>query len=144
MTREMKMTKVVVKAKMPAKAKAGQLLRSHIEYDSDGDGATVTHDHQPDPSKSGEPWMPSSQAKKSFSSRMEAHHHMAQMAGVDATMDEQAKDARAHGKGDSSDKEGMGEGEGDPDEDAAESWGADPDPGAQAKITKAKKPARNA
>lgn len=140
MQKEMKMTRTVVKTKMPAKAKAGQLLRSHIEYDSDGDGATVTHDHQPDPGKNGDPWM-----KKSFSSRMEAHHHMAEMAGVNATMDEQAEAARAHGKGDSSaGTAGPQEGEGDEDEDPAESHGADPDPGAQATITKAKKPARNA
>lgn len=143
--KEMKETKIVVKHKMPAKAKSGQLLRSHIEYDSEGNGAQVMHEHEPEPGKKSEPWSTGpSMHKKSFGSRMEAMHHMAQMAGINTSMEEEATEARAHGKGDSSDgKAGPQESEGDPDEDEAESWGSDPDPKAQAAITKAAKPKRN-
>lgn len=107
--------KMTVKSKMPAKAKAGQLLASHIEYDSDGDGASVMHEHAPEEGKKSEPWSPGpSMHKKSFSSRMEAHHHMAQMGGVKASMDD---------------------GEGDPNEDPEESEGVEPEPAAEPKLT---------
>jgi len=104
--------KTTVKTKMPSKPKPGQLRSAHIEYDSEGDGATTTHIHEPEAGKKGEPWSPGpAPHKKSFSTRMEAHHHMAKMAGVNADMAD----------------EGV---EGDPDEDQNEDQGNEPNPGA--------------
>jgi len=133
--------KTTVKPKMPPKAKPGQLLSSHIEYDHQGDGATVTHMHEPEAGQKNDPWTAGPAAnKKSFGSRMEAHHHMAQAAGVPAEI---ANAVRAHGAGDSSDGQaGPGESEGDEDEDQAEDRGGPSQPGAQPSLSFAGKPAR--
>jgi hypothetical protein len=107
--------KTVVKTKMPAKRKPGDLRASHIEYDSEGDGATVSHEHEPEPGKKGDPWGPGPAIhKKSFGSRKEALHHMAQTAGVPSEMVE-----------------------GDPNEDPNEDQGNEPNPGAAPQMTAA-------
>jgi hypothetical protein len=104
--------KTTVRTKTPTKAKPGQLRSAHIEYDSEGDGATTTHMHEPEPGKKNDPWTPGpAPHKKSFSTRMEAHHHMAKMAGVNSEM-------------------GNEDVEGDPDEDQNEDQGQEPNPGA--------------
>jgi hypothetical protein len=137
--------KTTVSRKMPMKAKPGSLRSAHIEYDTEGDGASVSYMHEPPAGGKSEAWAPGpAPHKKSFSTRMEAHHHMAQAAGVNAEMAEEAQEARAHGKGDSS--AGMagpgGESEGDDDEDQAEDRGDDSQPGAQASMSKAPAPKR--
>lgn len=132
--------KITVSKKM-SKVKPGTLRSSHVEYDSEGDGATVMHHHEPEPGKKGEMWGPGpSPMKKSFSTRMEAHKHMADMAGVPAEMEAM----RAHGDGDSSDSaQAPSATEGDDNEDENENQGADDDPGAQPMLSKSKKPAKN-
>jgi hypothetical protein len=128
---------------MPMKAKPGQLRSAHIEYDNEGDGATTTHMFEPEAGKKSDPWTPGpAPHKKSFSSRMEAHHHMAQMAGVNAEIAE-ANAARAHGKPDSTDSpQEPGGSEGDDDEDKMEDRGGPSQPGSQAQIAKQAPPAR--
>lgn len=136
--------KTTVRPKMPMKAKPGQLLSHHIEYDQEGDGAHVTAMHEPEAGKKGDPWTPGpSPARKSFSTRMEAHHHMAQQAGVNSEI-AQAAAARAHGDGDSTDSTpaGPGESEGDSDEEDTEDRGGPSQPGSQAQMSMAKAPAR--
>jgi hypothetical protein len=111
--------KISVHGKKPFQAKPGQLLRTHIEY-GEGDGAAVSHEHEPAAGAKSEPWTPGpSPLKKHFSSRMEAHQHAAQHAGVNAEMVE-----------------------GDPTESQDEQQGADDDPGAQPTLSKAAAPAR--
>jgi hypothetical protein len=137
--------KTTVKRMTPAKAKPGQLLSSHIEYDQEGDGAHVTHMHQPEAGKKGDMWTPGpSPSKKSFGTRMEAHHHMAQVAGVNSEMAQEAEAARAHGAGDSSDgSAGPGEPAGDTDEDPEEERGGATPPAADAKVKPTPAPKRN-
>ena len=105
--------KTTVKTKMPMKAKPGQLRSAHIEYDSEGDGATTTHIHEAAEGKKSDPWEPGpAPHKKSFSTRMEAHHHMAKMAGVNSEMANEEQ-------------------EGDPDEDQNEDQTGAAQPGSQ-------------
>lgn len=135
--------KTTVSRKMPMKPKPGSLKSGHIEYDTQGDGATVTYMHEPEAGGKSDSWTPGpAPHKQSFSTRMEAHHHMAKMAGVNADiMDEAA--ARAHGEGDSSDGSAGSPGsEGDDDEDPAEERGGSTPPAAQAKMSMAAPPKR--
>jgi hypothetical protein len=135
--------KMTVSKKMPTGPKPGQLLSHHIEYDQQGDGAHVTAIHAPPAGKKGDPWTPGpSPARKSFSNRLDAHHHMLQQAGVNAEIAGEASAARAHGAPDSSDPSGMGESEGDDDEDQAESRGGASDPASSVAISKEPAPKR--
>jgi len=80
--------KLTVKGKQPFKPKPGSLKATHIEY-GEGDSASVRHEHHRDPAKMGMMMHEPEPLAKHFGSRMEAHHHAAQMAGVPTTMDDE-------------------------------------------------------